>query len=170
MGQEKILNLFFENPRQEFHIRGIAKSLKLSKTAVSYHIDKFLKQKLVMKEKKGIFPSYMANQPDDTFRLYKQQYAVKKIVESGLISYLEKELSPNCIILFGSFAKAEYESKSDIDIFVQAEEHSLNLTKYEKLLAHKINLFFEPNPEKLSPQLLNNIINGIKLGGFLKIK
>jgi len=141
MGQEKILNLFFENPRQEFHIRGIAKSLKLSKTAVSYHIDKFLKQ-----------------------------YAVKKIVESGLISYLEKELSPNCIILFGSFAKAEYESKSDIDIFVQAEEHSLNLTKYEKLLAHKINLFFEPNPEKLSPQLLNNIINGIKLGGFLKIK
>ena len=57
-----------------------------------------------------------------------------------------------------------------MDIFVQAKESSLDLDKFEKKLKHKINIFFETNLEKLSPELFNNIVNGVKLRGFLKIK
>ncbi len=170
MGQDKILMLFFENPGKEFHIRGIAKQLKLSKTAVSYHVNILIKKGLVKKEKKSVFPGYSAMDSESLFKFYKQQAALKKIFESSLVFYLEKEISPNCIILFGSFAKGEYDSKSDIDLFIQAKEQNINLEKYEKILNHKISLFFEPELNKLSPQLFNNILNGIKLSGFLKIK
>jgi len=168
MGQDTILRLFFENPQKESHIRRIAKELRISKTAVSYHINNLIKEKMVVKSKKGVFPSFSAA---DTplFRHCKIQDGVTRIMKSGLTEYLE-QLNPSCIVLFGSFAKGEYDQRSDIDIFIQAKEEQLKLDKYEKSLGHKINIIFCSDLNKLSVQLYNNIINGIKLSGFIKAK
>ena len=170
MGQEEILNIFFEYPTKDFHIRGIAKILNIPKTTVSYHINNYLKEKLILKREDGVFPSFKANETNEMYRFYKKQEFLKKIISFGLIDHLEKEFNPKCIILFGSFAKVEYDKNSDIDIFIQSKESNYHLDKFEKILKHKINLFFESNLNKLSPELLNNIVNGIKLGGILKIK
>ena len=77
---------------------------------------------------------------------------------------------PFSIILFGSGAKADFNEKSDIDIFVEAKELKINLAKYEKKLNRKVNLLFEPNLNNLSKELRNNIVNGIVLYGFIKIQ
>jgi len=169
MGQMKILNIFFENPTKEFHIRGIARELKIPKTTVSYHVNNFLKEKLIRKNTKGVFPSFKADETSEKYRFHKREEFLKKLIENNLLDHLEKEFNPKCMFLFGSFAKAEYDQKSDIDIFIQAEESKYNLDKYEKQFKHKINLLFQPNLKKLSPELLNNIINGIKLRGFIKL-
>jgi len=169
VGQEQILNEFFENPTEEFHIRGIAKKLNIPKTTVGYHVNNFLKEKIIIKNTKGIFPSFRANETGEMYRFYKRQSFLQKLLKSDLINYIEKEFNPKCLILFGSFAKAEYDKNSDIDIFVQAKESNYNLTKFEKEFKHKINLFFEPNLNNLSPELLNNIINGMKLTGFIRL-
>lgn len=66
--------------------------------------------------------------------------------------------------------KGEYTMSSDIDLFVQAEKKDINLNKYKKILKHEINLFFEENINKLSDELFNNIINGVKLSGYLKLR
>ena len=50
------------------------------------------------------------------------------------------------------------------------EEKKVNLTRFEKNLKHNINILFEDNINKLSNELFNNIINGIKLHGYLKLK
>lgn len=170
MGQDQILDLFFENPTKEFHIREISKILEIPKTTVSYHIHKFLKKDLIIKQKKGVFTGFSSNENSEMFKLEKKQKSVKKLILSGLVDYLEKNLNPKCIILFGSFANAEYDKNSDIDIFIQASESTIDLDKFEKKLNHKINLFFEPNIKKLSPELLNNIINGVKIAGVIKIR
>jgi predicted nucleotidyltransferase len=170
MGQTKIIRIFLENPNKHFQIRGISRQFKIPKTTVSYHIGNLIKKHLIKKQEKGIFPSYRANTENPLYRFHKTQEALRKITESGLISYLEQECTPKAIMLFGSFAKAEYDEKSDIDLFVQAKETKVNLEKFEKKLKHAINIIFEPEINKLSPELLNNIINGIKLSGFLKIK
>ncbi|MCD6464256.1 nucleotidyltransferase domain-containing protein [Candidatus Woesearchaeota archaeon] len=73
------------------------------------------------------------------------------------------------IVLFGSCARGEDIETSDIDLFVQAKEKALSLTKYENLLNRKISLFFKQNFLKLSNELKNNIINGIVLKGYLKV-
>jgi len=169
MGQRSILNEFFENPTKEFHIRELSRDLKIPKTTVSYHVNSFLKDEFIIKNIKGVFSSFRANETNEKYRFYKKEEFLKKLMESKLLDYLEREFNPKCIILFGSFAKAEYDKKSDVDIFVQAKESNYNLSKYEKLLKHKINLFFETNLNKLSKELLNNILNGIKLRGFIRL-
>lgn len=170
MGQNNIMQLFFENPSTDFQIRGIAKELKISKTAVSHHINSFIKKKLVLKENKGVFPSFIANSTNELYRFYKKQYSIESIIKSGILDYIEMEINPQCIILFGSFGKGEYDYKSDIDLFVQSNDATLDLLKFEKKLKHKINILFEPELKKLSPELFNNILNGIKLRGYIKWK
>ncbi|MBD3361832.1 hypothetical protein GF358_03500 [Candidatus Woesearchaeota archaeon] len=103
------------------------------------------------------------------FKIHKQQTITLKIYDSGLIDHIENKLHPRCIILFGSVRKGEYTKKSDIDLFVQAQTKQINLEKYEKKLKHKINLFFEKDFHKLSKELLENLINGIKLSGYIRI-
>ncbi len=166
----KINCLFLENPEKEFHIREIARMLKIPKSTASFYVGKLCKSKLIVKKTQGIFPSFTANSSSEAYKLYKRHAALKQILDSGLLDFMEQELNPKCIALFGSFAKAEYDLKSDIDIFVQANEKKLDLSRFEKRLKHPINLFFEPDLNKLSPELLNNIINGVKLRGYLKVK
>jgi predicted nucleotidyltransferase len=171
MGQlDSILDIFFENPSKNFQIRGIAKLLKIPKTTVSYNVNALLKRKLIIKEKKGVFPSFRANETNSLFKVYKQHSMILKIYQSGLVDYLEKKTLPRCIILFGSIRKGEYDARSDIDIFVQSSEQTLDLVKFEKKLGHKINALFEPELKDLSEELLNNIINGIVLYGSLRVK
>lgn len=171
MGQKKkILKLFFEQPAKSFQIREIAKLSKIPKTTANRYINELLKENLIKKEKKGVFPSYTSNETEFYYKFYKKIYFLEDIYRSGLIEDIEKKLYPKSIILFGSFAKAEYTKDSDIDIFVQAKEQSIDLLKFEKKLKHKINLFFEENLNNVSKELFNNIINGTKLAGYIKVK
>ncbi|MFH1506751.1 MAG: nucleotidyltransferase domain-containing protein [archaeon] len=168
MGQ--ISELFFENPTKDFHIRGIARQLNIPKTTASYHIHSLLEKNIIVKQEEGVFPSFRANETSEKYRFYKKQEFMKTLVESGLLDYVEEQTRPKCIILFGSFAKAEYDEKSDIDLFVQANDAKLDLSKFERKLKHKINVLFGENLNKLSKDLLNNIINGIKLQGYIKLR
>ena len=168
MGHYNILNVFFENPGQEFQIRGIARLLKISKTAASYHINNLVKEKLVIRSRKGIFPSYFGAETK-LFKYYKASVGIEQIIKSGLVEFLEK-LNPSCIILFGSFAEGEYDSKSDIDLFVLAKDTKIDLSRFEDRLGHKINIIFSEDLNSISSQLYNNIINGFKLAGFIKAR
>ena len=60
MGQDEIKGIFFENPSKAYHIREIARLLKMSKTAVGYHINRLIKKELIL-VKKGVFKEYAAN-------------------------------------------------------------------------------------------------------------
>lgn len=169
MGQDKILDLFFEEPNRLFQIREIARLTKIPKSTVARILKKLLEEKLIIKKKENII-GYMANESNANFRLKKKITFLEKIYKSGLITYFEEQFYPKCIILFGSFSKGEYNKKSDIDIFIQAKEKNYNIEKFEIKLKHAINLIFDEKLSNLSNELFNNIINGIKLEGYIKIK
>lgn|SRR3989338_7659401 len=168
--RQKILELFFEEPNRRFHIREISRITKIPKTTAERIVKLLANEKLVVVDRETVFPSYTANLENFFYKAEKRNSMTDKIVLSGLIDYLEKELAPKCIIVFGSVAKGEYARESDIDIFVQSHSRQIRLEKYEKQIHHRINIFFEPNISKLSGELLNNVANGFKLKGFLKIK
>jgi len=150
-------------------MRELSRRIKLAQISVINHLNYLVKQNLVIKEKKSIYPSYRANQENELFILLKKQNLMLRIKSSGLAKFLEDNLRPNCIILFGSASQGMDNEKSDIDLFIQAKESKLNLSKYSKLLNRNINLFFEPNLKNLNKELLNNIINGEILSGYLKV-
>ena len=165
----KILELFFEEPSKEFHIREISRLSKLPASSVQNYLKELLKEKLVNRNEEGIYPSYSANASNRLFKVYKWENMVLKLHMSGLIDHIEDSCHPSCIILFGSVRKGEYDKTSDIDLFVQSGRKSLDLNKFEKVLKHKVNLFFEESIGNLSEELFNNVVNGIKLSGYLKL-
>ena len=166
----KILELFIEFPTKDFSVRGIARNLKLSHATVLKYIADLEKLSLIKKKEATLYPTYFAHSESQKYKFYKRNWLIFKITESGIIDYIQKETLPSSIILFGSGAKATFTEKSDIDIFVEANETKLDLTKYEKKLNCKINLLFEQNINNLSKELRNNIINGAVLYGFIKIQ
>jgi predicted nucleotidyltransferase len=167
---KKVKELFFENPSKEFYLREIGKATNVPITSTKRILNKLKNEGLTTKLKIKPYPKYRANTESFYYMYHKKNNLIEKIYESGLIAYLVKELSPALIILFGSCAKGEYNFKSDIDLFVQSEENKINLAKYEKILKHKINVFFDKSIHNLSQELANNVLNGEKLYGFIRLK
>lgn len=165
----KILEQFFEFPEKNFHLRQLSRLTQVAVTSTKKYLGELLKEKIIMKDNETIYPSYKANQENKMFKLYKQQIMMQKIYLSEVITYISENTLPKCIVLFGSACRGEHKASSDIDLFVQAPETKLEITPYEKKLKHKVNLLFEPDLNKLSKGLLNNILSGIVLSGQIRL-
>ena len=171
MGQEnqkwdKIENYFFNFPQQVIGLRELSRIIKISKTTLRRYLQQMVKQKLI--KLRG--NNYIANSSNFWYQFDKRNKLLKEISESGLVEFIQAHTQANTIILFGSGAKGEYVKESDLDIFVFSQEKNFNLTIFEKKLKRKINLLFKEDYDKLSIELFNNIINGYKLSGYIKIK
>jgi predicted nucleotidyltransferase len=164
----RLLEEFFDYPRKGFHIRELSRRIQLAQISVQNHLKALQKEGLILKTQDGIYPTYKANRDDPGYRLLKQHNLAWRIHTSGLLTHLEEKLRPDCIVLFGSGARGEDTETSDIDLLIQAEETELELDKYEQALNRKINPLFEPHPARLGKELLNNIINGHVLHGYLE--
>lgn len=173
--REKVLNVFFDDPIKQgaidgFYLKQICEMTNLSPISVKTYLEEFIDAKLILKEvisSKFIF--YKANRDDKKFQIAKSLNMIYRIYVSGLSQYLIEQCNPKSIILFGSASRGEDLILSDVDIYVQAEYKILDLKPFEAILKRKINILFEPNFESLSSELKNNLINGVKLDGFLKI-
>lgn len=165
----RILQEFFDLPLREFHMREISRRTKITQPSVINHLKCLMKEGLIIKEKKGIYPIYKANRDSELFRLYKKSDIMLRIKQTGLADYIYDSCHPDVIVLFGSGSRGEDIEDSDIDLFIQAPEKKLDLSQYEKKLNRKIDLFFEENFSRLSKELKNNIANGIILRGYLKV-
>ena len=168
-------SLFFDEPNREFHVRQVAKLTGKSPSTVSKHLQLKVKEGLLLSRKEKGFCLYKANSENPIFKEEKRHFNILKIMRSGILEYLEKELNYPAIILFGSYAKAENSVNSDIDFFVLSEtKKKLELDAFEKQLGAPIQLFMHSRKQfeqmkKNNKELVNNILNGVKLSGFLEV-
>jgi len=164
----KLMEFFFEEPSREFYLRELSRLSGIAVTSVKNYLEELQEQSLITKNKGSIYPFFRADD-NSRYRLYKMETLLNKIEESGLIEYLEEKTLPACIVIYGSIRKGEYNKKSDIDLFIQSSETELELEKFEKILKHGIHVLFESDLKKLNNGLLNNIINGICVAGYLNV-
>jgi predicted nucleotidyltransferase len=164
----RTLELFIEQPNSDFSAREIARELGLNHATILKYLKGLIKLGLIRKRDETLYPTHYANTESPEYKLYKKNHIIFKITESGVVDFIQKNTLASSIILFGSCAKGEFTEKSDIDVFIEAKESSLNLAKYEKKLGKKINLLFEQNINNLSKELKNNMLNGVVLYGFIK--
>ena len=168
----RILQIFFEDPiLKGFQLREISRNVKIAPTSVKKYLNELEKEGLIMKAKHRIYeyPIYYANRDNDYFKFLKKLDIINAIKESGLLDYLYEKCMPDVIILFGSASIGEDIKDSDLDLFLLCKEKKLDLSRYEKQVTRKINLFFSEDFNKLSKELRNNIVNGIILKGYLKV-
>lgn len=171
----KLMNIFFENPTNRFQLRELARISKISTTGVKSALLKLLDADLVIKANEKSYEFYEANKNDTNYKISKKFFNVKTLHDIGLVGYLEKELHPEAIFLFGSSARGEDVERSDIDVFVfTSAKKDINLSMFNKQLKREIKLLlmdkneFEKAKQK-NPELINNITNGINLRGFLEV-
>ena len=119
-------------------------------------------------EKNRNYIFYYANKNDKVFLELSRIYWRNKLSE--ILEYLDKNLLNPTIILFGSLSKAETKNNSDVDLCILAHKKELNLTKFEKKLKRKIQLFFFNSIDEIkNKELANNIVNGHIINGRIRI-
>src|SRR3989344_2499700 len=113
----KLLRLFLDSPTESFRLREIARLTKISPPSVINYLKEFEKEGLIRKQIKREIPFYTSIRDNSNFILYKKISIIFELNNSGLIDYLWDKLSPEAIILYGSFSKGESIENSDIDLF-----------------------------------------------------
>lgn len=172
----KILQPFFTDPTSEgIGLREISRLTGLSTPSVKLHLDNFVKDGILVKKDAAKYglkrkqPVYMAKGDSESFRYLKKLNIINLLYSTGLIEYLFNKCQPDIIILFGSSSRGEDIKESDIDLYLQCSERDADLKKFESLIRRKIQLHFYRDFQKISPELKNNIINGVIMDGYLKV-
>jgi len=170
----QIKDYFFQHPTTTIHLRELARQTGLSPPAVKRGAERLVKEGLLRREKGRAVTNFQAKD-DERFRSEKQAWNINQLFTSGLIDHLEEALAHPTIILFGSYARGEDWEESDIDLFlITDEQRELHLTAYENKLKRTIQTFIHATTafQELcanNPELMNNVLNGLTLRGFVKV-
>ncbi|MBI5355487.1 MAG: nucleotidyltransferase domain-containing protein [Candidatus Aenigmarchaeota archaeon] len=159
---------FFDRPAKKFQLRELARALKVGLPTAKRAVERLAKEGIVERGTNGIYPYYTASRTE-AYSIRRRLDVQLRLQESGLIEYLVEKLTPDAIVLFGSASRGEDVETSDIDLFVVSSEKELETAAFERQLKRKIHMIFEPYPKKAPKELLNNVINGIVVYGYLKV-
>ena len=173
--QEKVLDIFLDDPLEKFHLREIARMTGLNPNTVLNISGKLVEEELLLKEKKRHVVEFSAN-VNERFRELKIVRNLGRIYDSGLVNYLNKHFkNPRAIVLFGSFRKGEDINGSEIDIAIENngfEKYEIEKLKglegFEKEFKKEIEIHLFKKG-KVDINLFNSILNGIILSGFLEV-
>lgn len=165
----KVLKIFMDSPNENFRLREIARLSKISPPSVVNYLAEFEKEGLIKKHVKRDVPFYCSMQDNQNFILYKKLSILFEVNKLGLIDYLWEKLSPEAIVLYGSFARGESTENSDVDLFILGREIKIDISNFENKLGRKIHIIFNKSIKNISNELKNNILNGIILKGYIKI-
>ena len=166
----KLLKIFLQSPIESFRLRELSRLSSISPLSVMHYLKEFEEEGLIEKYRKRGIPFYKALRDNEKFILYGKISILYELHESGLVDFLWNKLSPEAIILYGSYAKGEAIENSDIDIFIIGEERKLNIEQFEKKLNKTVHLMFKKEIKKIPKELKNNLINGIILKGYFKVE
>ncbi len=171
----RVLKVFLDDPFKGFRLREISRILKLGLPSVSNYVKYLEKLKLIISKEKYGIKLWFGNRDSKLFKIYKKFDTIKSIEESGLVKYLDEELNFPTIILYGSHTLGEDRKESDIDLFIiTSNKKKIEINQFEKILKKKLHLFIHTEKEikqmKINnKELINNVLNGVVLSGYLKV-
>jgi predicted nucleotidyltransferase len=167
----RVLKLFFPGPGKQLHIREVARQTGLSPRGAQMILESLRKEGLLISESNNVVNNYRGNFDDKRFIGLKRSLNLYSMYSSGLIQFLEKYYHmPECIILFGSYAKGEdMPQVSDIDIAVVTEITKLPaLQNFQVTLGKSISLHLIENIKDQNANFINSLANGIVLSGYME--
>ncbi len=117
----RVLKFFFDHPYEEFHLRGLARELRMDPMTLKRKLGPLIEDGLIIKREERGFHLFKANVEDIRFLSAKKSFTVSFLVGSGLVDrFLRNGPSLASIVLFGSLAKGTDGPDSDIDILLVA--------------------------------------------------
>ena len=166
--REKVIKKLFEKPTYYFHLRELARDIKIHPNTLMIILDSLKKDKIVIKVKKKHLVEIRLNLENPKVIQERKVNNLGQIYSSGLVDYLKHEYSPDAIVLIGSYSRGEDIEDSDIDLVIfSVNKRHKDLRKFEKRLNRKIHILL-PSKRDVTPEFFNNLINGIVLWGVIR--
>lgn len=168
--------LFYNNSTRQWHFKELLKEAKISRPQLSIWIGKLMKEGIIRRVKpRRKMPYYIGDYASPAFKAAKKAYAYSLLQKSGFLSHLASLKNAKAAVIFGSFARSDWHSGSDIDLFIYGDAEGLQLGEYELKLKREIQLFEFNNKEELKERFMN-VIPSVLEGhlvkgdyGFLKV-
>jgi predicted nucleotidyltransferase len=172
--EERVLELFLNEPAKQWHFSQIVKTAKVSEPVASKWLNSLIKEKIILKVKpEGRMPYFIGNFREDSYRNKKRLYALHKLNESGLLARLQGLKNAKAVILFGSFSRSDWNTQSDVDVFVLGDPENLKFGtlwkglgfqgKSREIQVHSFKTLLETR--KIKSGLMKNVINGYFVKG-----
>ena len=172
--EERVLELFLNEPAKQWHFSEIVGSTGISEPSANKWLRKLLKEQIIQRVKpKGKMPYFIANFRDAGYRMRKRLYALEKLYASGLLEKLQNLKNAKAVIIFGSFARSDWNTQSDVDIFVLGDPEDLRFGrpwsglgyngKARELQVHSYKSAKEVR--KIRSGLMKNVVNGYFVKG-----
>lgn len=177
--QSEIFRLLCIKSGQSLNLRGIARLLKRSPTAVSAALQGLEKEEWIkIKKADNINLLFIElNRDNQDAMNMKRVDNLLLIYESGLAKFLKDSFPGTTIILFGSYSRGDdfwtnesEEHRSDIDIAVIGTKgKKINLIEFDKKLERTVFINFYHSFKEIHKHLRDSILNGILLSGSIDI-
>lgn len=171
----EIAKLVFNYPHKKFYLRELAREIGCSTTAISDSLNDLKIKGIIKIEKNNLTKNIIANLDSEDYRYYKLAFNLYRLASLGITKELIKTFkNPECITIFGSFAKAEDIEESDIDLLIITDNKIIDtnqITKtIEKEFNRKLNLHIRKSYQKFGEEFINSVCNSMVLYGYLKVK
>lgn len=130
--QQKVLSFLAKFSDQEYHEREIARKVGISYGSANRVLNDLAFRRLLMRRQVGKMLFYSFNQSDPIFKPFKIFISIALL--RPLIDKLRSVASE--VVLYGSCARGEDASKSDVDLFIISEdkEEALRLRRGHRFL------------------------------------
>jgi predicted nucleotidyltransferase len=159
--KKKLLLLFFYNQKREFYLREIASLIKTSVGTTKRELDRLLKHDLVTIKKLGNLSFYRLNSQNPLIPHLEGIIKNTIGIELALTDIFKKRADIDFAFIFGSYAKNNFKSDSDIDLFVigKIKEEQLHKLVFEQeSVIHRTINYHLSTPEEFK--------NGLKKSFF----
>jgi uncharacterized protein len=119
----RVLEYFLAHPNQEIYLRQLSLKLKISISSAKIYCDDFLKEGLVLEQRKGNLRLFRLNREDFAAKKMILTYQLMLLRQAGLNDVTKGSAS---LAIYGSYAAGNFNERSDLDILVVGEEADVN--------------------------------------------
>ena len=164
----KLLGVLFSNPTKKYYLSELARLVDASAGNAQRELQRFLRDELILREKKANLVFYSLNQRHALFPEIRSIILKTFGIEGELHALLKKCKAVPFALIYGSFARKEEKGESDIDLLIisdkNLEKFYSDLRKLESQFHREINPTAYSEKEfkqKLSAHdsFLTNILN-----------
>ncbi|MBS3097304.1 nucleotidyltransferase domain-containing protein [Candidatus Woesearchaeota archaeon] len=165
--ENNVVGLFFNEPTKHWHFKDIVKNAKMSEQRANYWLKQMVKEGLIKHIKpKGKMPYFIAQYENPYYRNKKKLYALNLMFETGLLNRLQSLENAKAVVIFGSFSRSDWNSNSDVDVFVYGDPEGLKFgTLWQGRDVEVHTCRTKEEIKEIKSGLINNVVKGYFIKG-----
>ncbi|MFH0870396.1 MAG: nucleotidyltransferase domain-containing protein [archaeon] len=169
--EDDVLELFFNEPTKHWHFKDIVAETEMSQDRVNHWLKRFIKEDLIKHIRpEGKMPFFTGNYEHPNYEHKKKLYGFDKMLKTGLLSKLQSLKNAKTVVIFGSFARGDWNANSDVDVFVLGDPEDLKYGTVWKSFGREVQIHaFKTRKDikDIQSGLMHNVVQGYFIKGSI---